>query len=251
LERMLRLGAQSQAYRSASRSDVIGKISPPNVEVINFGVSGHSSAQEARYLERILPFHPDLILLQITLNDAEREPYREQRNRERNRKAEPGSFTKFSKRSALVRLLAARLEVWRSRKAYIQYHTELFKDPVTRATFDSGVQQIAKLGMQAKVPVAAVLFPMFSHPFDSTYPFQNIHDEVRKTVGAAQLPLLDLLTQYRGIPPARLQVLPGEDSHPNEIANRIAADAIYAWLISKGLIPEVLRIKRMADKRRG
>ena len=40
----------------------------------------------------------------------------------------------------------------------------------------------------------------------------------------------------RGIPDERLQIRPGVDGHPNEIAHRIAAESLYAWLEKEQLV---------------
>jgi hypothetical protein len=57
------------------------------------------------------------------------------------------------------------------------------------------------------------------------------------------VPVLDLSAMYQGIPLERLQVIPGVDRHPNEIAHRMAAEKIYLWLESQEMIPEQHKIK--------
>lgn len=47
----------------------------PRAEVINLGVPGHSTVHEVRTVEEALKLSPDLVLLQITLNDAELRPF--------------------------------------------------------------------------------------------------------------------------------------------------------------------------------
>jgi hypothetical protein len=52
--------------------------------------------------------------------------------------------------------------------------------------------------------------------------------------------VIDLLRAYRNIPPERLQVIPGEDNHPNERAHRIAAEHLLAALVHDHLVPEAV-----------
>lgn len=47
------------------------------VEVLNWGISGYSSFHEVQLVRTaITQFNPDLVIVQITLNDAELQPYR-------------------------------------------------------------------------------------------------------------------------------------------------------------------------------
>jgi len=43
--------------------------------------------------------------------------------------------------------------------------------------------------------------------------------------------------------------LPGKDSHPNEIAHRIAAEQIYLWLERIDLLPKEIVIREKYRKR--
>ena len=45
------------------------------------------------------------------------------------------------------------------------------------------------------------------------------------------IPALDLFPVYQGMSPDRLQVIPLIDGHPNEIGHRIAAEALFEFLI--------------------
>ena len=83
-----------------------------------------------------------------------------------------------------------------------------------------------------------VIFPIFDSPLDHRYPYVEIH----RTVGgsaAAELgiPVLDLLTAFTGMDTRRLAVEPFADAHPNELAHRLAAEAILETLIERGMLP--------------
>jgi hypothetical protein len=52
------------------------------------------------------------------------------------------------------------------------------------------------------------------------------------------IPILDLRSHFQGIDVYRLQLIPGKDTHPNEIAHRIAAEAILRFLNQRHLIPD-------------
>ena len=52
-----------------------------------------------------------------------------------------------------------------------------------------------------------------------------------------------MLPFYKNIPHERLEAVPGVDAHPNEIAHRIASEALYRWLLKRQAIPETNRAK--------
>jgi hypothetical protein len=52
--------------------------------------------------------------------------------------------------------------------------------------------------------------------------------------------MLDLLPAFQGIPVERMQVIPGNDFHPNEIGHRIAAEWILRWLANREVLPAAI-----------
>ena len=66
----------------------------------------------------------------------------------------------------------------------------------------------------------------------------NVHTAMLESLSeGAGLPLLDLRPFYTGIDARRLAVVPFSDPHPNELAHRIAADAIADYLIDHSVLP--------------
>jgi hypothetical protein len=86
---------------------------------------------------------------------------------------------------------------------------------------------------------------------DEHYPFYKIHTKVADLMKSLDVPLLDVSEIYKGIPLEHLQVIPGVDRHPNEIAHRMAAEKIYLWLEQQSLIPEEFVIKEKFATRLG
>ena len=227
LERMLNLNEQQR-----------------RVEVLNWGVPGYSSTQENVLVKRALKhFEPDLIILEITLNDPERHPYR----------ALPG----HAKDDGSVEFHNPLLTHWHSlsfvlrrvynsvsHRQYADYYFDLFSNPSTWNRFKTAVRGMKDDSDEHHVPFFAMVFPLFSHRLDDGYPFQKIHDQLRDFLKLQGIQNVDLLPSYRNIPPDRLQAIPGRDSHPNEIAHRIAADALYDGLLAAGLLPEDVVIKK-------
>jgi lysophospholipase L1-like esterase len=214
----------------------------PRVEVRNYGVPRYSTNHEIALVERALREGADLILLQITLNDPEIKPYRptglvaDQVNRFGQLELTGGIY-RYWKTAAFVR---TRLFNAESRRTYIQYFQDLFTDPKTRRNFTDSLDTIETLAKQKGVPLVGVLFPLYGLPLDASYPFANLHTEVAEILKARSIQMLDLLPAFQGIPVERMQVIPGNDFHPNEIGHRIAAEWILRWLANREVLPAAI-----------
>jgi hypothetical protein len=84
-----------------------------------------------------------------------------------------------------------------------------------------------------------------------SYPFFPIHKKVDQLLTDVRVRHLDISSIYNGIPLERLQVIPGVDRHPNEIAHRMAAERIYLWLEELHLIPDEFRLTERYATRLG
>ena len=76
--------------------------------------------------------------------------------------------------------------------------------------------------------LAVVTFP-FLHALGPNYEYRFIHDKLDRLWLELGVPQLDLLSVYEGLPSSQLTVN-RYDAHPNERANKLAAEAIDKWL---------------------
>jgi hypothetical protein len=76
--------------------------------------------------------------------------------------------------------------------------------------------------------LAVVTFP-FLHALGPKYEYRFIHDKLDRLWLELGVPQLDLLPVYEGLPSSRVTVN-RFDAHPNECANKLAAEAIDKWL---------------------
>jgi lysophospholipase L1-like esterase len=76
--------------------------------------------------------------------------------------------------------------------------------------------------------LAVVTFP-FLHALGPNYEYRFIHDQLNRLWQELGVPHLDLLSLYKDLPSSRLTVN-RFDAHPNEYANKLAAEAIDKWL---------------------
>lgn len=215
-------------------------------QVLNYGVPAYSASHEVESVERAIREQADLILLQITLNDAELKPWR------------PTGITNFASFGAYQPPQRWRwlLKHWRSlsfflerlhnsntHRQYTKYFNDLYKNPRGWKEYVKSTGKMVELARQANIKIVGLIFPLFGLPLDEHYPFFELHRKIAGLLDQLKTPYLDLFEPYRGIPLERLQVIPGQDRHPNEIAHRLAAEHIYDWLAKDKFLPEELLIK--------
>jgi len=76
--------------------------------------------------------------------------------------------------------------------------------------------------------LAVVTFP-FLHALGPNYEYQFVHDKLDRLWQELGVPQLDLLSVFEGLPSNQVTVN-RYDAHPNERANKLAAEAIDEWL---------------------
>jgi hypothetical protein len=230
--------------------------SPRNVEVINYGVPAYSTSHEIATTKQAIAEGADLIIVQITLNDPEIKTHRPEGLTE-NMKDRFGPLKlqgirkKLAKHWKTLSFVLTRIHNSLTRQAYIDYFTALFMEEKTWEPFTASMTQLVSLAKESKTPIVSVVFPLFGIPMDKDYPFYPIHTKVKDLMSSLAVPSLDVSDIYDGIPLEHLQVIPGVDRHPNEIAHRMAAEHIYLWLEGQNMIPQEFIIKEKFATRLG
>ncbi|MCX6114683.1 MAG: SGNH/GDSL hydrolase family protein [Proteobacteria bacterium] len=221
----------------------------PRVEVINRGVCGVSTEVEVELVREALKEQPDLLVLEITLNDAETLPLTKAKRAELF--DAPWMKWRIFTIWRSLGFVAQRLHNYQTVGRHIEYYNQLFKNPQTLQQFDTALSRIAILAKGAQVPILAMVFPLFDFPVNNNYPFHEVHTVIQKSLAAHAITEVDLLMAYKNIPPERLQVIPGIDNHPNEIAHRIAAERLLAVLADRRYLPETVLPSRIFRQRKG
>jgi hypothetical protein len=209
-------------------------------ESIVLAVPGVDTEQEEVILENEgFGYSPDLVVLGYVLNDAEDPGAAEQRRARDWTEAEALKRTHpFWRRSALLSLVADRLHATVENRARIENHLALYRDGAPGfAAVKKSLNTMAARCRERGVPFIVVLFPLFANPLDDGYPFTSVHQKVGAVARSAGASLVDLLPYYRGMDWRLLVVEGALDEHPNELAHRIAAQALLAALESMPLPP--------------
>lgn len=225
-------------------------------EVINYGVPAYSTSHEVSVAERAVEEDADLIIVQITLNDAELKPYRPKEiNPDLPDRFGDKQFTGTMKKVVAywksLGFVLERLHNQKTHTAYKDYFIELFEHKRGWEIFKRSFLKIKSAADKGEKRLIAVIFPLFGLPLDDRYPFIELHEKIAAFLKENSIPVLDLYPAYKGIPLDRLQVIPGLDRHPNEIGHRIAAERIYSWLERANFIPADLKIKKRFSERMG
>jgi lysophospholipase L1-like esterase len=198
-------------------------------EVLNFGVPGYSTEEEAAVLEhKALAFDPKVVVVAYVLNDPETEPMQPL-----HVFFSPVRWWQHLHLLRLGALLSITAEVNRYGGGnYVRY---LHAGPKWRSAAEA-LARIRSLTEARDLPVLVVLFPLVEESDWAEYPYRAVHAQVAAEAAAAGLGALDLLPIYERYPPARIGVFP-EDHHPSKLAHRLAAEAIAARLRQQGWLP--------------
>jgi hypothetical protein len=200
-------------------------------EAVNLGEPGLNTVQEASKLAAEgLAYQPDVVVLGYVLNDSEDGDAAEVRRaaewveeRQQGAAAPPSLFD----RSALVRLVKGRLRATLENRRRIAGFRSMYAEDY--AGWKAGREALRAIGglcREAGVPLVVAVFPLFGNRLDAGYPFAELHAKVALAAGEGGAKVVDLLPQYRDLDWRTLVVDGPNDEHPNEVAYRIASQAI-------------------------
>jgi len=200
-------------------------------EAVNLAEPGMNAVQQASRLESEgLGYGPDVVVMAWVLNDSEDEEAAEARRAAKWTEEElrgPTAAEALLDRSALVRLLRTRVQATLENRRRIAGYRSMYAE--SSAGWAAARRALTAMGGMCRangVPFVVVIFPLFANPLDAGYPFADVHAKVAQAAGEAGAKVVDLLPRYRTVDWRLLVVDGAADEHPNEIAHRIAAQAI-------------------------
>jgi hypothetical protein len=200
-------------------------------EAVNLGEPGLNSVQEASKLaSEGLAYDPDVVVLGYVLNDSEDGNAAEERRAEEwilDRRERASHGPSLLERSALVRLVETRVRATVENRRRVEGYRSMYADDY--AGWKAGrtaLRAIAGMCREHGIPLVVAVFPLFGNPLDQRYPFAALHAKVDEVAAGAGARVVDLLPQYRDLDWHCLVVDGANDEHPNEVAYRIASQAI-------------------------
>jgi lysophospholipase L1-like esterase len=202
------------------------------VEVLNFGRRGFDFPDLMKPFAHALEQQPDLVVYAMVLNDADQSKTFKARWPRLNdwimvRRPDVVLGPLDSRVAALVRDARETRDIARQTT---DWYREMYAEPNKRG-WDRTREQMTKMRDDAAARGArfqVVLWPLMVG-LEGDYPFADVHATIGRACQKMGLPFLDLLPVLRGRKSADLQVDPA-DLHPNEVANRLAAEAVQPVL---------------------
>lgn len=201
-----------------------------SVEAFNLGVRALDFPQLEELIDPALELSPDVVILALVLNDADRDPELTSRWPRVNdwimvRQKAP---TWIERHSYLAGFLANRYQNYQATRDATAWYRSLYSDEnrggwmSTRASLNRIREKLAKRG----IPFGVALWPLLVglEP-GREYPFEAAHAQIKKGVERSGIPFVDLLPALKGRDSASLWVHPS-DLHPNEIAQGLVAPVL-------------------------
>lgn len=231
-------------------------------EVINTGRQGFNTKSELEFLkEEGIKYDPDLIILTYLFNDAETRPLLAP---EATRINENDSIFKklyyvLYQNTFLFCVLKDHPAVRSSRCIeyisnkivydlinyetssnpmyfdYTNYTLELYK-PDNLIEHRKVVENLIDFTQSKNIEVLAVIFPAGIDIPKREYPYLKLHDFIKSVFKDKNVYYIDLIDFFEQARPKSLSVNI-VDGHPNELAHKVTAYAIYNKLIKERLIP--------------
>ncbi len=203
------------------------KFPSENFQVLNFGVSGYDTRDEAAELARkVEAFSPDLVVIGYCLNDPETSPIQPLKSY-----FHPPSWWQYSNLLSLLVITKEKLEIMlRSDNDYIRY---LYQSP---AKWNSTLQSFEEMGnwsRQNQVPILLVILPHLTRPgidWPDHYRYRDLDQKVASAATRAGFQVLDLYPPFSRFP-AQMLVISTKDPHYNPFGNRLAAEFIFNHLL--------------------
>ena len=204
---------------------------PRRFEVLNCARRGADFPSLHKMFEKVLPYGPDIVVHAMVLNDPERSREFEARRTglddwilERRRLVTaPEPFPPAASR--LVEFVRDRLEARRIGGETTRWYLDLYGPANAEGWART---QAAMRDMDARMRERGGRFLVASWPLLvdlQSYPFSAADEAVARFCAAAAIPRVDLRPALAVRPAPSLWVHP-VDHHPNEVAHRLAAEAL-------------------------
>lgn len=201
------------------------------VEVLNFGVSGYNTQQEvATLVGKGLPYRPDLVVLQYSLNDVEEMNggiVRRLREREEQSGGVDGTLlAPLLLESDLVRFLYFRVFAGDLRQRKERRDSAL--DHLARDTVTESFAELAAVAAREGFDVIVAVFPQFETYDERLYAAHERVAELATSHGFAVVDLLDPLVEcYRSVG----QEVAIDSMHPSAAGHRCAGETLAEFLL--------------------
>ena len=202
-------------------------------EVLNCARRGADFPSLHKMFEKVLPFQPDVVVYAMVLNDPERPAELEARHGamddwildHRRRLGGPDSAPPRFVSSRLADFVGDRVQAWRVGRETTQWYLDLY-GPANREGLARTQEAVRDMDRQMRERGGRFLLASWPLLVDlEDYPFAAADEAVARFCADAGIPRVDLRASLKGHTAESLWVHP-VDHHPNEVAHRLAAEAL-------------------------
>jgi hypothetical protein len=207
---------------------------PGGWEVLNCGRRATDFPELFGVFEEALALSPDVLVYAMVLNDGDRSPEFQARqtyvddwilDRGRMLIGRP-DHQLAPLDSRVAELVRDRVETWRTSRETAGWYREMYAAP-NQAGWQRTQERLREMDRRVRTGGGRLLvasFPLLVG-LEGRYPFEDTSRTIAVFLDGAGIPRHDLLPALRGRPDESLWVHP-VDRHPNEIANRLAAESL-------------------------
>lgn len=197
-------------------------------DVLNFGVDGYSTRQEASVLKyKAIEFKPDVVILAYVLNDPENDPVIPEVSRVYHK-------TYWWQHFHMLRSLYVAKVQWQMNKYgkgdYLRYlHNKNF---YKWKSIPESFNEIKKIANENNIKVILMISPVIVENSWDEYPYKDLHEQVSDEAKKYGFFVIDSLDAMKKISPgSRLWTTP-EDRHPNKIGHYLLAEKLKNEILS-------------------
>jgi lysophospholipase L1-like esterase len=210
------------------------------IEVLNLGVGGYSTHDEALVLaHKGVEWNPEIVVIGYVLNDPETDPVQPLHMYFQ----EPGWWQYLNVFRLVAQFRNEREIQTLGNGDHIQY---LHAHPRKWQSVVDALGRISSIGQERGIPVLLLIFPMTNGSWTG-YPYGNVHQQIANIAREKNLEVLDLYDDFSRFPARDLMVVPG-DAHPSKLAHELAAQAVYRWMMARehlfGFLPSPAEVVR-------
>lgn len=246
--RVVVLGDSFAEGQGVEQADTLARVlerllerrAPGRYEVRNCGRRGLDFPELYGAFEDALGYEPDLVIYTLTLNDAvqpvefrERQSYVNDWILDRTRAPDKALAAYPVFRPRVFDFVSDRLDALVIGRETTRWYLDMWSDANQRGwqRTQEYLRQMQRRLEQRGARLLVAPWPLFVG-LERGYPFGPVHQTIQRFCLVARIPHQDLLLVFRGRPSADLWVHP-VDHHPNEVAQRLAAES---------LVPTVLQL---------
>lgn len=216
-----------QIYTSILEDELNAASKPgtPQFDVLNFGVAGYNSIEEAAVIEhKAMPWNPDLIVIGYFLNDPELEQYQPARTLYLEPRWWQYSFA-----------LRAFRRIWYERQIVNHGGGNEFRylHADGRDEWRSVLRAFAHIREAAakrKIPVIVAIFPEPPLVSWDNYQYGDLHAKVAAEARAFGFHPVDLLKAFQRHDAKQMRLAP-EDNHTTPLGHQVAACELFKKIV--------------------